>query len=169
MRVPGFQWNRHKCRNGYRLQICRTARQALRKSAFCLIDPPPQQVRVEPVRQRDCCDRYSGSVAGSYYRGLELLAVASPASTFGGRAFFDDSVHVSAYSLSGHDTPKSFTEPQDGLPGRLPKKSITHTSVNGPVRIRRFDQSVRIGCPVKLRPKDYDPGFDHYAYRGSRL
>ncbi|WP_244119163.1 LysR substrate-binding domain-containing protein, partial [Burkholderia gladioli] len=30
------------------------------------------------------------------------------------------SVHVSAYSLGGHDTPKSFTEPQDGLPSRLP-------------------------------------------------
>ncbi|MEM5318284.1 hypothetical protein, partial [Paraburkholderia sp. JHI869] len=45
----------------------------------------------------------------------------SPASTFGGCHFFD-SVHVSAYSLSGHDTPKSFTDPQDGLPGRLPMK-----------------------------------------------
>ncbi|MDN7496398.1 hypothetical protein QZM89_14470, partial [Burkholderia gladioli] len=42
-----------------------------------------------------------------------------PAAAFGGHPFFDDSVHVSAYSLGGHDTPKSFTEPQDGLPSRL--------------------------------------------------
>ncbi|MDN7499637.1 hypothetical protein QZM89_31035, partial [Burkholderia gladioli] len=41
------------------------------------------------------------------------------AAAFGGHPFFDDSVHVSAYSLGGHDTPKSFTEPQDGLPSRL--------------------------------------------------
>lgn len=109
------------------MQICRTAGHALRKPAFCLIDPASQQVRVEPVLQRDCCDRYSGTVAGSYDSGLEFLVVASPPAAFGGHSFFDDSVHVSAYSVGGHDTPKSFTELQDGLPGRLPVFDTCHS------------------------------------------
>jgi hypothetical protein len=35
-----------------------------------------------------------------------------------------DSVHVSAYSLSGHDTPKPFNNTQGELPSRLRSKFI---------------------------------------------
>lgn len=58
-----------------------TAQRPLGKSTFCLTDPAPQQIRVEPVFQRDCRNRYADSLAGRYHLRLELLAVALPTTT----------------------------------------------------------------------------------------
>lgn len=117
MRTRRSQWHRHK---GWqrRWRGRWTTQRSLGKSPLRLIDPAPQQIRVEPVFQRDRSNRYADSLARSYHLRLELLAVPLPATTLG-ECFRFDSVHVSAYSLGGHDTPKSFTPTQDGLPGRL--------------------------------------------------
>ncbi|WP_233635271.1 hypothetical protein, partial [Burkholderia gladioli] len=72
------------------------------------------------------------------------------AAAFGGHPFFDDSVHVSAYSLGGHDTPKSFTEPQDGLPSRLHPVQIDRAlhahncQANAKHRIQKGDVRLKV-------------------------
>jgi hypothetical protein len=55
-----------------------TAQRPPGKSTFCLIDPAPKQIRIEPVFQHDSRNRYADSLADRYYPGLELLAIASP-------------------------------------------------------------------------------------------
>ncbi|CAD9220287.1 hypothetical protein BCEN4_1640010 [Burkholderia cenocepacia] len=61
---------------------------------------------------------------------LELLAIAFPTTTLG-EYFRFDSVHVSAYSLGGHDTPKRLGQTQDGLAGRLRKPSTSPSTSVG--------------------------------------
>nr|WP_260426819.1 hypothetical protein [Burkholderia sp. Bp9142] len=51
------------------------------KSTFRLIDPAPQQIRVDPVFQRDGRNRYADSLAGRNHLRFELLVVASPPTT----------------------------------------------------------------------------------------
>jgi hypothetical protein len=68
--------------------------------------------------QRDGGDGYAGYLASGDNPGLEFLGVAPTTSTRR-RRFSFDSVHVSAYSLSGHDTPKPFNDNQGELPSRL--------------------------------------------------
>jgi len=46
-----------------------------------LIDPAPQQIRVEPVFQRAHRNRYTDSLAGSNHLRFELLAVALQTTT----------------------------------------------------------------------------------------
>jgi len=46
-----------------------------------LIDPAPKQIRIEPVFQCNCRNRYADSLAGRYHLGLELLAIALPTTT----------------------------------------------------------------------------------------
>jgi hypothetical protein len=75
-----------------------TPGQPLWKSAFCLIKPASQQVRVEPMFQRDGGDGYAGCLASGDHPHLEFLGVA-PATSTRRQRFFFDSVHVSAYSL----------------------------------------------------------------------
>lgn len=73
--------------------------------------------------QGNCCNRNSWSLACCNHLRLEFSAVAA-ATTTARRPFFFDSVHVSTYSLSGHDAPKTLTAIQDGLPRRLLTASL---------------------------------------------
>lgn len=80
MRTRRSQCHRHK---GWqrRWRGRRTAQRSLGKSAFRLIDPAPQQIRVEPVFQSDRRNRYADSLAGRYHLRLELLTIALPTTT----------------------------------------------------------------------------------------
>ncbi|MEM5311891.1 4-hydroxyphenylacetate 3-hydroxylase C-terminal domain-containing protein, partial [Paraburkholderia sp. JHI869] len=78
----------------------------------------------------------------------------SPASTFGGCHFFD-SVHVSAYSLSGHDTPKSFTDPQDGLPGRLLRNHTAHQTNTRALVKMQFSVGLAIAVAKSIKADQF--------------
>jgi len=81
------------------------------------------------VFQCDRRNRYADPLRGRNYLGLELLAVALPTTTLR-ECFRFDSVHVSAYSLGGHDTPKRRSEIQDGFAGRLRRASLEPASID---------------------------------------
>lgn len=55
-----------------------TAQRSLGKSAFRLIESTPQQIRVEPVFQRDRRNRYADSLTGSNPLRFERLVGALP-------------------------------------------------------------------------------------------
>lgn len=80
MRTRRSQCHRHKG-GQRRWRGSWTAQWPLGKSAFSLIDPAPQQIRVEPMLQRDRRNRYADSLAGRYHLRLELLAIALPTTT----------------------------------------------------------------------------------------
>jgi hypothetical protein len=71
------------------------------------------------MHQRDRGNRHTWSVAGSHHLRFKFVCVSAPfAPTQGG--ILVNSVHLSTYSLSGHDAPKAAASIQDAITGCLP-------------------------------------------------
>src|SRR5471030_870234 len=70
------------------------------------------------MHQRDRGNRHTWSVAGSHHLRFKFVCVSAPfAPTQGG--ILVNSVHLSTYSLSGHDAPKAAASIQDAITGCL--------------------------------------------------
>lgn len=70
------------------------------------------------MHQRDRGNRHARSLAGRHYFRFEFVRVSPPfAATQWG--ILVNSVHLSTYSLSGHDAPKAATSIQDAITDRL--------------------------------------------------
>ena len=70
------------------------------------------------MHQRDRGNRHTWSVAGSHHLRFKFVCVSAPfAATQGG--ILVNSVHLSTYSLSGHDAPKAAASIQDAITGCL--------------------------------------------------
>ncbi|SAL71534.1 hypothetical protein AWB69_08646 [Caballeronia udeis] len=70
------------------------------------------------MHQRNRGNRHTESLAGSHYFCFEFIRVSPPFAAPRG-CILVNSVHVSAYSLSGHDAPKAAASIQDAITGRL--------------------------------------------------
>jgi len=70
------------------------------------------------MHQRDRGNRHTWSLAGSHHLRFKFVCVSAPfAATQGG--ILVNSVHLSTYSLSGHDAPKAAASIQDAITGCL--------------------------------------------------
>src|SRR5471030_89400 len=75
------------------------------------------------MHQRDRGNRHTWSVAGSHHLRFKFVCVSAPfAPTQGG--ILVNSVHLSTYSLSGHDAPKAAASIQDAITGCLQSVGI---------------------------------------------
>ncbi|MDR5845603.1 cation:proton antiporter [Caballeronia sp. LZ031] len=70
------------------------------------------------MHQRDRGNRHAWSLAGCDYFRFEFIRVSPPFAATQ-RGILVISVHLSTYSLSGHDAPKAATSIQDAITGRL--------------------------------------------------
>ena len=70
------------------------------------------------MHQRNRGNRHTGSLAGSHYFRFEFIRVSPPFAAPRG-CILVNSVHVSTYSLSGHDAPKAAASIQDAITGCL--------------------------------------------------
>jgi putative transposase len=83
------------------------------------------------MHQRYRGNRHAWSLAGCHYFRFEFVRVSPPfAATQGG--ILVNSVHLSTYSLSGHDAPKAATSIQDAITGRLRMIVGIHISFRKP-------------------------------------
>jgi len=71
------------------------------------------------MHQRDRGNRHAWSLAGCDYFRFEFIRVSPPFAATQ-RGILVISVHLSTYSLSGHDAPKAAASIQDAITGRLP-------------------------------------------------
>jgi len=70
------------------------------------------------MHQRDRGNRHAWSLAGCDYFRFEFIRVSPPFAATQ-RGILVISVHLSTYSLSGHDAPNAATAIQDGFAGRI--------------------------------------------------
>ena len=75
------------------------------------------------MHQRDRGNRHAWSLAGCDYFRFEFIRVSPPFAATQ-RGILVISVHLSTYSLSGHDAPKAATSIQDAITGRLHRSII---------------------------------------------
>jgi len=115
-------------RQGYLSGLDRRSRPHRQPGTFLRIDPAANQVRVQPVGQRDRRDRYAWLAARCNYRRLELRAMlpSAPTTTVASGDYLD-SVHVSTerrvtgtrYSLAWVPPGKVTSPDAYGLPRRV--------------------------------------------------
>src|SRR5476649_2765230 len=109
------------------------------------------------MHQRDRGNRHTWSVAGSHHLRFKFFCVSAPfAPTQGG--ILVNSVHLSTYSLSGHDAPKAAASIQDAITGCLPcsvaGSTFESSFPNSPARksgpFKPTEPTVIVGTPVSF-------------------
>jgi hypothetical protein len=101
------------------------------------------------MHQRDRGNRHTWSVAGSHHLRFKFVCVSAPfAPTQGG--ILVNSVHLSTYSLSGHDAPKAAASIQDAITGCL--RYSGHKHLKGDKVVAFCDRDGNVIAPFVSAP-----------------
>ena len=103
-------------------------------------------------------NRHAWSLAGSHYFRFEFIRVPPPFAATR-RSILVNSVHLSTYSLSGHDAPKAAASIQDAITGCLRPFGLQilqfrrHTLVNGLAQRTHGAARLPLLCRAAARPQ----------------